>query len=241
MKLTLCLVFLTQLIIPTQTFAAVFDKGDKRVTVSGQCVLETTPDRGSIQFTADALNSDPKVAIQKATDLYEKMREEFKRSKVKNLELSTSEYSVNERREWENNKSVSKGFAARMGLKATTTDIAGLGDLIAIAARVGVKESSGLSTYLSEQKSLDEKKKCLETAARNAREKAESLAKSLGAKVGPVLLINERGGSVSGGEPPRPFLERGAMMKSMAADAGPTVEGQKITINQDVEITFALE
>jgi uncharacterized protein YggE len=211
---------------------------DKRVTVSGQCVLETTPDRGAIQFTAEVLHPDAKIAIQKATELHEKLRDELKRTKIKNLELSTSEYSVQERKEWENQKNVSKGFAARLGLRASTSEIAALGEMLTIAARVGIKETSGLSLYLSDSKGLEEKKKCLDLAAKNAKEKADTLAKSLGAKVGPALQIIERSNGAT--TPPGPLFE-GAMMKSAAADTAPTIEGRKLTVSQDIEVTFSLE
>lgn len=236
MKLVLILVFLTQLVTLNST-AQAYEKGDKRVTVSGQCVLEAAPDRGSVTFVVEHVNADPKVAIQKTTELHEKLRDELKRSRVKNLELSTTEYQVAERKEWENNKNVSKGYFARLGLRAVTPEINNLGELIAIAARVGVKETSDLSTFLSDQKTLDEKKKCLEVAAKNAREKADTLARSLNAKVGSVLQIIERDGN-SINPPPRPMME-GAMMN--AKMSAPTIEGRKQSLSQEVEVTFSLE
>jgi len=212
---------------------------DKKVTVNGQCLVETAPDRGSVTFVITHQDWDVKVAISKSTSLYEKLREELKKSKSKNLELSSSEYNVQERREWENNKNVNKGFEARLGLRATTSEISSLGDLIAIAAKIGVKESHSLTTYLSEGKLLEEKKKCLEIAAKNAHEKAETLVKSLGAKLGKVLQITESGATPP--PPPMPMMERG-MMKSASLDANsPTIEGQKQMINQTVDVTFAIE
>ena len=210
---------------------------DKKVTVNGQCFVETTPDRGSITFVITHLDWDAKVAISKSTALYEKLRDELKRSRAKNLELSSSEYTVQERKEWVNNKNISKGFEARFGLKATTSEVAGLGELIAIAARIGVKETHSLNTYLSEGKLLEEKKKCLDIAAKNAREKAETLVKSLGAKLGRVLQITESGAMPP--PPPMPMMERG-MMKTSEAMA-PSIEGQTQMINQTVDVSFAIE
>jgi uncharacterized protein YggE len=214
---------------------------DKKVTVSGQCTAEVSPDRGSIVFVIENTEKDVKQAISKTTDLHEKLRAEFKRLTIKDLELSTSEYSVYEKKEWEKDKSVSKGFSARLGVKATTPEIAKMGELIAIAARLGVKETNALSTYLSPQKLLDEKKKCLDGAAKDAREKAEALTKSLNARLGRVLQINERG-SISS-SPMQPMYEARALHKSMAADAGaaPSIEGQKQTLTQEVDVSFAIE
>jgi uncharacterized protein YggE len=212
---------------------------DKKVTVSGECTSEVTPDRGSIIFVAETTDSDVKRAISQTTTLHEKLRAELQRQRIKDLELSTSEYSVFEKREWEKDKNVSKGFSARIGIKATTSEISKMGDLIAIAARLGIKETTALSTYLSPQKMLEEKKKCLEVAAKDAREKAEALTKSLNARLGKVLQITARGSMSSS---PQPMYEARVMHKGMAANlVAPTIEGPKQTLTQEVDVSFAIE
>ncbi len=228
-------ILIAALIFSQTVLAAEFDK---KVTVSGQCTLETTPDRGSVTFVSSHLEPLAKTAIFKSTELYEKLRTELKKSSVKNLELASTEYSVQERKEWENNKSVSKGFEARLGLKAITTDIAALGDLMAIAAKVGVKETHSLQIFLSESKALEEKKKCLDIAAKNAKEKAETLVKSLGAKLGRVLLIVE--GGTSPQTMPGPVFEK-AMLRSSSGGDAPIVEAQKQIISLNVDVTFEIE
>lgn len=211
---------------------------DKKVTVSGQCTNEVSPDRGSIVFVVENTTKDVKDAIQKTTQAHEKLRDELKKLKIKDLELSTSEYTVFEKKEWEKDKSVSKGFSARLGVRATTPEISKIGDLIATAAKLGIKETNSLNLHLSEQKLLDEKKKCLDVAAKNAREKADALAKSMNVRIGKVLQIIERGsGSISA---PQPMYETRMMAKGMN-DSSPTIEGQKQTLTQDVEVSFAIE
>lgn len=212
---------------------------DKIVTVSGQCTVEVTPDRGSVTFVISHTEKDVKQAISKSTELHEKVREEFKRQKIKDLEVSTSEYSVFEKKEWEKDRQVSKGFSSRIGIRATTSEISKLGDLVAIAARLGVKETGALATYLSEQKSLDEKKKCLEVAAKNAREKAEALTKSLNVKLGRAVRIIEQGGNFT--PPPQPMYEARMMKTASNSDAAPSIDGQKQTLNQQVDVSFAIE
>jgi len=185
------------------------------------------------------VHRDPNAgsAIRKSTALYEKLREELKKSKLKNLELASTEYSVFERKEWENNKNVSKGFECRMGLKATTTDLSALGDLIVIGSKTGITETHSLHIELSEAKALEEKKKCLDIAAKNAREKAEILVKSLNAKLGKVLQITELGAT----PPPMPMYEKGMMRVASMDAAPPGIEPQKQILNQTVDVTFAIE
>ena len=124
--------FFFTMIFASLTQAAEFDR---KVTVTGQCDIETSPDRGAVTFVITHLDWDAKVAIAKSTALYEKLKTELKRTRAKDLELASTEYTVLDRKEWQNNKNVSKGIEARFGLRATTSDISALGDLIAAAAK----------------------------------------------------------------------------------------------------------
>ena len=210
---------------------------DRTVTVSGECALEVEADRGSVVLVAEYQDQDAKVAIRKATELHEKVKSDLRKSKVKNLELSSVEYSVQEITAWEDNKSVSKGFQCRIGIKAVTSHIPALGEILAIAAEDGIRSTSSLQTYLSDSKSLEEKKKCLGIAVRNAREKAETMVKSLNAKLGSVLIIHERQA-----QDPRPGpIPKGFAMR--AADAAPeaSIEAGKQSVHHEVDVTFALE
>ncbi len=218
-----------------------FSEESKKVTVSGQCATEVSPDRGSVNFVAERLEKDASTAIKKATELHEKLRAEFKRLNIKDLELSSSEYTVQERKVWEKNKEVSKGFAARLGLKAITPDIASLGKLMAAAGDLGVTETNNLTTYVSDAKWLDEKKRCLDAAAKNAEEKARALVTSLHAKLGRVFQINERSNVGQTPVQPMMMMERAMDKSSRGGSPVPTVEGQKQSLIQDVEVVFLIE
>ena len=213
---------------------------ERKVSVAGECTLEVEPDRGSVVLVAENTASDAKSAIRKATEQHEKLRSELKRSKLKGLELSTSEYNVHEQFQWENNRQVSKGYTCRIGLKVVTPEIPALGEVLAMAGDAGIRNTQGLQTYLSEQKMLEEKMKCLEGAAKNAREKAEHLVKTLGARLGAVLQIQERGAAMPG---PMPMVAESMAFadKGMARGAAPTIEGARQTLRLEVDISFAIE
>jgi uncharacterized protein YggE len=210
---------------------------ERTVTVSGECALEVEADRGSVVLVADYQDKDAKIAIRKATELHEKVKSDLKKSKVKNLELSSVEYSVQEITAWEDNKSVSKGFQCRIGIKAVTSDISGLGEILAIAAEDGIRTTSSLQTYLSDSKTLEEKKKCLGIAVKNAREKAEFMVKSLNAKLGSVQTILERTG-----QEPRPGpIPKGFAMRAAEAAPDASIEAGKQSVHHEVDVTFAVE
>ena len=208
------------------------------VTTNGQCTAEVTPDRASVNFTIEKIEKDVKLAIEKATAAHEKLRAELKKSKVKDLELSTSEYTVYEKKDFQKNKSVSLGFAARLGLKASTSEVGDVSKLIAIGANENITETGEFVSYLSDEKERFEKNKCLETATLRSRDKAEALAKVLGSKLGKPVAIVE-GGATQPAPLMRTMMMADASRKMM--DAGPTIEGRKQTITQNVDVTFSID
>jgi len=163
-----------------------------------------------------------------------------RRLNLENLELKTVEYSVQEVREWEKDRSVLKGFRVRMGLYVSTSTIDRAGEIISAAAREEIKDMGQLQTYLSDELALKEHMECLKSAAENARAKAERLAAALNAKVGDAINVNE---SVNE-PPPRPIpMSRGEM--AMAAEgrnvAPPKVEPGRRELSLTVNVTFALK
>lgn len=210
---------------------------ERRVTMSGECHLEVEPDRASVIFTAEHQASDAKTAIQKATDIHERLRSRLKSSGIKGLELSSFEYSVQEVTAWENNRNVTKGYSCRIGLKAVSPDARGIAEAINIAGQADIRNIHSMQMYLSDEKALDEKKKCIAIAVKNAREKADQAVKALGAKLGAIELISERGTSSPS---PVPLARESFTLKGSAM-AAPTLEAPRQTVHHEVDATFGIE
>ncbi len=209
--------------------------------MSGTCSRQITPDRGSITVTVETMDMDLQVASKKATDNYEKVKDAVQKLRLDNANISTSEYSLIEVKEWQKDRNVFKGFRARMGLRVATSSIQKLGEVIAIAAKHGVRDVGSLNTFLSQEKLLKEQSNCLEEAGANATARATRLAASLDAKIGDVLEITEFQAAPEG---PRPMM-RAMMAKSMdmagGAESAPSVEAGSQTLNVTIYATFALK
>lgn len=226
-------VFTTVLFVSGLAHAA-----DRTISVSGNCMKMVTSDRGSITVTADIQDKDLARATKKATESYEAVRSAVQKLNLKDAQVSTSEYNVSEIREWEKEKTVFKGYRARIGLHVATSETSRLGEVIAIASKEGIREVGALSTYLSDEKSKTEREACLETAVHNAFAKASRMAKAANAKVGKTMSIVEEGASAP--PPPRP-VHRMAMDMEMKTTSAPTIEASSGNISVDVDVTYALE
>lgn len=217
----------------------------RSISVSGTCTRQITPDRGSITVTVEIMDMDLQVAAKKATETYDKVKEAVQKLRLENPNLTTSEYSLIEVKEWQKDRNVFKGFRARMGLRVATSSIQRLGEVITIAAKQGVRDVGALNTFLSQEKLLKEQSNCLEEAGANATARATRLASSLDAKLGEVLEITEA--SSSGQPSPPPIVMNAMMSKRMnmmggAEDAAaPSVEAGAQTLNVTIYATFAIK
>lgn len=214
---------------------------ERKVGVTGQCTRSATPDRAELTVTSDFQDKDIKAAIRKATEAYEGTLSGVKKLKLADLEVETSEYTVNEVKEWEKDRAVLKGYKARMGLKVSTSSVSQLGQVIAVAADEGLRDVGQLRMFLSEDKQNLERAACLKAAAQDARNKAKELASALGAHVTKVISIQEQGVRL---EPPTP---RPMMAMAMADESmgkrmpPPPVEAGKQQVSISVEAVFELE
>ncbi len=219
----------------------VAESAEHSVTVTGTCQRSVVPDRSSIRLTAQAQDKDLKTATRDATRIYESTRDAVKKLSLEDFELTTAEYSVEEVREWENNRSVSKGFRARMGLEVSTSSVQKMGEVISIASREGIKDVGALVSFVSSAKMRKEQAACLEDAAKDARSRAEKLASALGVTVGTVASVSEAGLIDSS-----PMPKQGAMLMARAVpESGdmmppPSVEPGKREINVSVRVEFVL-
>ncbi len=213
-------------------------KFERAITVTGSCLRSVVPDRSSVVVVADVLKPDLQTASNEAMDVYNKMRKAVQGLNLKDLELATSESTFQEEREWQKDRAVFKGFRARMGLKVSTSEVSRLGEVIAIASKHGIRQISSLSTFVSPERSKAERESCLEEAMKNARAKADIVAKAASAKVGKILEVTEQ--PADGGIVVPPMRMRTMKAEMQAADA-PVVEAgsEKMTVN--IIATFGID
>ncbi len=213
----------------------------RSVSVNGTCRRELVPDKAMLTMTAVAVNArDLKSAVAEAVKNYESARAQIQKMKLKDADISTSEYNVQPMYDWNNGKQTLRGYQARVGLKLETSDIDRMGDVMAIAAESNMKDVGQWQLIVSPDKYKQAAKDCLADAVADARSNAERMASAVGAKLGGVLSIAQEGAPMQ----PPVYMQR-AMMKAeagMAADSmSPTIEAGKQDINIGINASFMLQ
>jgi len=239
-KATLHYALLGCVVLAAWSFPARSQARDREISVSGTCVRHVTADRGAVALTAQFVHDDLKTAVRLATEAYEKTLVAVKGLNLEALDIKTVEYSVDQWREWENKRSVFKGYRARIGMRVTSSSIQRLGEVIAIAAREGLTDVGQLTLFVSSEKALAERVAGLEQAAQNARTKADHLAKTLNTRLGEAVTISEEQTHLPS---PRPVM---ALNRSKGSGfdeqqmAPPSIEAGEQELTVTVQVVFAL-
>lgn len=166
------------------------------MSVSGECLKSVSQDRGAVTLTADFLDASAGTAAKKATRQYNDILDRVKKMNLKDAQIETSEYSVNEDFDYTpKGERKSRGFRARNGLRIETSEIERMGEVIKIGTDLGVKSISSLSMFVSQQKWKTERESCLEEAYQNAKSKADRLSRVSGVKIKGVARMDESGSS----------------------------------------------
>lgn len=219
-----------------------FAAPERSVTVSGHCLNKVQPDRGTVTLVAQFVDKSAPIAAKKASNTYEALRKAVQKLGLKDLELQTSEYSIQEDVDYSSGKKVSRGMRAALGLQVTTSEIKRLGEVIALSSQHQVNRVENMGTFLSPEKTKESQEACLMEAIKNARSKAEKMSSTAKASLGEVISIEEGARS----EAPRPYMEMSMASAKMGGaemdtSSAPNVESKSQTISVNVQVKFALK
>jgi len=211
------------------------------ITVSGECLTKVVQDRGRVSLGSTSLSPTPKEASEQAIKAHEAIKAGVKALGLKDFLSETTDYSVSQECSYSNSKRICQGYRARITTQFETSEISRLGDIVAVASKMGSEEVSSLQTFASPELLKRSRETCLEAAARDAAAKAQRLASGAGVKVGRVLAIDES----DGGQRPMPYRSR-AFAPEMAAmsdnaSTGPSIDSRPIDLQVQISVTYGIE
>ncbi len=216
---------------------------DNGIFVTGECLHKVIQDRAAVSVSSTRVLATPREASERVITEHEALKGKIKELALKDFESETLNYSVNEERQYENKKWVTKGFRATMTTRFETSELARIGEIIAQASQHGAENVGALETFVSPAKLKSERESCLEAATRDAASKATKVATGGGVKVGEILSITENEGGSR--YPVSKFGGREMMMAGAAADGGdgtraPVVESKPVDLVVSVRARFSV-
>lgn len=184
----------------------------RTVSVGGQAEVSVLPDRARLTLAVDRLAPEVKSAEADVNKVVRAYLDAAKALGVEEKNLSTTGVSIQPEYVWDEKARQQKlvGYRVRREIALLVTNLDKLGDFLLSATKAGVNQVN--PPLLESSKAKDIERQALAKAAEDAKAKAQVLADTLGAKLGPVRRVSSNDG---GGQPPMPrMMAMAAMEKS---------------------------
>jgi len=214
---------------------AMADDMARTVSVTGNGLVSTVPDRATVQMSIvsrakelDAAQSGAAKVTAAVLSLTDKL--DIKRNKV-----DTTGATVRPDYRWnrETEQQELRGYIAERQMNVKVDDLDSLGNLVEGAVAAGVNQVS--APQLDNSRREDFHRKALALAAKDARANAEVLAETLGAKLGDPISISDANA------PPQPPVPQMRMATaSMESDSSATYNAGDLTFTAFVTVVFEL-
>jgi hypothetical protein len=182
---------LTVLFIVSLIILSGCKKEENTINVEGTSELSVDPDEAEVWAGYSIVKLNAEDAQNDANKVINSIIKGLKEAGIPEEDMKTESLSLYEERRWEEGKSSVIGWRASQTLKIKTKELSKVGSIVDIAVNNGANQINNINFRLSEAKEQEYKKKALADAAKNAKEKAETIAESLGVKLGDIRSVSE--------------------------------------------------
>ena len=196
-----------------------------RITVVGAGSVSVVPDRASFSFGTVSQAGTAADALRSSAETVARVVDALRAAGVARADIQTTEVSLSPR--MNGNGDAVVGYTAGDSVTVTVRKLGAAGDVVDAAIGAGANEVYGPNLVSSDRDASY--REALAAAVAQARTKAESLARSAGAKLGRITAVTEQG------DTPQPVFAA-----ADASSAAVQVEPGRQAAEATVTVTFAL-
>lgn len=167
------------------------------ITISGEGEVTATPDIAEVTLGVQTEKRDVAQAQAENTEQMNKIIEGLKGVGIDKDDIKTTNYNIYPNYDYSSESGRRLlGYVVSQNVRVKIRDLEKISDVLSFAAESGANNVSGLSFTIDEPEDL--RQQAREEALLNAKEKAESLAKIAGVKLGRLVSFHENsyGGDV---------------------------------------------
>lgn len=197
---------------------------ERTVTVTGSATIRSAPDEAVVTLGVRTQASNAEGAMQQNANRMAAIMRVLLDQGLRQGDIATA--WINLYPNYDSSGLTIVGYTAENQVTATIRDMGRIGRIIDGSVKAGANVLGGIAFQLSDE--IEGRDEALAEAVADARHKAEILAEASGATLGPVVTINEAGGSM----PPPVYYDRVAV-----AEAGATTPVSPPTLESQVMVT----
>lgn len=207
------------------------------IVVTGSSDMEFAPDQAESWLTIQNKATNAKDAQRLNSETADKVYAALQNAGVNKNEIETTSYTVYPVYEWDGERSVLRGYEVTNTIKLTTKDVENVGDYLDVAVNAGVNNVQNVQFTLSKDAEKKAKDTVLKAAGTAAREKAQSLASSVGVTVVKVRSISE---SSYNYQPPIYYARDMMAAAPMMEKSTPSISPEKVSVSASVTVTYEI-
>ena len=172
---------------------SVSQSAEDTITVSGTGEVVTQPDEATIYLQIEMTKKTAEEAQSGDAAITAQVLSALKDAGIKESDIETSSFSLYPRYEWNEaeNRQVQTGYQVQHTLKVKTADVTNVGKYLDTAVNVGVNTIQSVNFGLSRQKQKEINAEALSKASTMAKDKAQSVAGSVGVRLGKIVTVSE--------------------------------------------------
>lgn len=148
------------------------------LTVSGEATVQAAPDQAIITLGATTESKDPQAAQQENAAVISKVIDSIKALGIPEDQIKTVEYRIDPQYDYLEGKQIFRSYKVTHLIQITAANIKQVGEIVDTAVKNGANTVSSVRFTVSNQESYYNR--ALSLALENARQKALSMAKTLG-------------------------------------------------------------
>lgn len=173
------------------------------ITIEGQGEAVSIPDVATFSFSVVESSESVSSAQKLASDVFNKIFDELKKSNIEEKDIKTLSYNVYPKYQWIQTECLSVfncpggrneliGYEVNQTVKIKIRDTQKAGDILSSIGDLGVSNISGLNFEIDDKSKVENEAR--QKAIENANQKAMALSKDLGIKLGDVMSFSESNG-----------------------------------------------
>lgn len=225
-------VFALALVLPTGTAAA--EEMTPTLSMNGVGVARIAPDMAEVTLGVTTEAKDAAKAHAENAAQASRVRDAVKALGIAERDIQTTSYDFSPIYDVrDNGRSVTTGYTVTNAVVVRVRDLNNVGKVIDTALTNGANRVDSLEFSASDTN--EAKNTALADAARDARSKADAVARALGVRVVRVLTVHADARSYT----PRNFMPM--MMAKEAYDAGTPISAGELSVEASVNVTYVIE
>lgn len=203
------------------------------IKVTGHSEMMVSPDMAKVSLGIVTREPTSKQAAEKNAAVAQSILNAIKGTGVAAKDVRTTGYAIEPWIKYTNTSSRQLGYEVHNTMQVTARDLGKISDVIDAGIKAGANDVRGVSFGLADEEGL--RRKALSMAVKNARQKADAIAGTLGVGVGDPLSVTEQGEYTPMYDQPVLFS---APRREVAAQTPISPGEQEITY--DVEVSFSI-